>query len=219
MKISEANSEPRPISDHRLHPVSPSQTGQGASQVAEEQEQEEQEEEPVEAAPPSSRVNQLVVLVIVVLIGQGAIAYMLINKIILPKQRAADTEKAGDVLPESELREAEKIPVKVPLLQIFEEILLNPRDEAGVRFLRVQVIVEVENEEVWGEMQEAAGKVIVAQIRELLARTMNNMLFHMLDGPEDRVKLREKLKGVINDSGLLVNGEVKSVYFGRFILQ
>ena len=47
----------------------------------------------------------------------------------------------------------------------------------------------------------------------------SNMLFHMLDGPEDRVKLREKLKGVINDSGLLVNGEVKSVYFGRFILQ
>ena len=115
--------------------------------------------------------------------------------------------------------EAEKIPVKVPLLQIFEEILRNPRDEAGVRFLRVQVIVEVENEEVWGEMQEAAGKVTVTQIRELLARTMNNMLFHMLDGPEDRVKLREKLKGVINDSGLLVNGEVKSVYFGRFILQ
>ena len=189
--------------------------------MAEEEEegQEEQEQEPVEAAPPSSRFNQFVVLVIVVLIGQGALAYMLINKIILPKQRAADAEEAGEVLPESELGELEKIPVKVPLLQIFEEILLNPRDEAGVRFLRVQVIVEVENEEVWGEMQEAAGKVTVAQIRELLARTMNNMLFHMLDGPEDRVKLREKLKGVINDSGLLVNGEVKSVYFGRFILQ
>jgi flagellar basal body-associated protein FliL len=188
--------------------------------VAEEEEQEEKEDDvPVEAAPPSSRVNQFVVLVIVVLIGQGALAYMLVNKIVVPKQRAADAEEAGEVLPETELGEADKIPVKIPLLQTFEEILLNPRDEAGIRFLRVQVIVEVENEEVLGEMQESAGKVTVVQLRELLARTMNNMPFHMLDGPEDRVKLRENLKGVINESGLLVNGEVKHVYFGRFILQ
>jgi flagellar basal body-associated protein FliL len=186
--------------------------------VAEEEQEEQGEDEQIQAPPPAgSRVNQFVVLVIIVLIGQVALAYMLIDKIVLPKQRVADAEESGEVLPESVESEAEKKIVKTPLLHPLEEILLNPRDEAGIRFLRVKISLEVDNEEVLGVLQESMVKT--AQIRELLARTMNNMPFHMLDGPEDRMKLRETLKGIVNESGLLETGEVRAVYFELFILQ
>ena len=166
-------------------------------------------------APKRSRLGQFILLAAVVLLGQSAVAYVLVTRFVLPKHQMNMGEEVGQVV-EQASAEREKIPVDVPFLYLFkDDLLLNPSDEESLRYLSVKVILELDSEGAWMELQSP---VVASEVRDEIFRALNAIPYTEMDQAEERFKIRDTLKDRINASGFLKSGEVKGVLFERFIL-
>ena len=172
-----------------------------------------------EGAPPPrrSRVKQFVVLAIVILVGQGAAVYFLLNKTLLPKLMPEEEDPDKQVVSRS--AEVPRIPIDTPFLVPLatgkDEILVNPVDEVMVRFLNAQVMVQMTSE---AGRQEMGDPVKLQKVRDLVRRTLANTPYERMDEPDERQALRDVVKDRINESGLLEIGQVERVFFHRFVL-
>ena len=183
--------------------------------MAEEDVEDQEEEAGQPPAPKRSRLGQFILLAAVVLLGQSAVAYVLVTRFVLPKHQMNMGEESGKVV-EQASAEREKIPVDIPFLYLFkDDLLLNPSDEEALRFLSVKVILELSNEAAWVELQSM---VLASEVRDELFLALNAIPYSGMDEAEERLKIRDTLKDRINASGLLKSGEVKGVLFERFIL-
>ncbi len=191
---------------------------EAADEQAEEAAGEEAEgEASIPPASSGSRVNQFIVLALIVLIGQGAIAYVLVNRAkgVLEDRQEATSDEKGKKAKEEPV-EREEIPIETPFLHSFEEaILVNPVDDDALRFLNAKIILRLASQEVLIRMQE--DRVIASKVRSRITQTLNNTHFYHMDEAEERNKLREILKQQINAPDLL-NEQVEAVYFQQFIL-
>ena len=177
-------------------------------------EEAEDEELPEEDAG-GSRLKQFLVLAILVLVGQMAVTYVLVTRLVLPKQAMEAAE--GDTAQKGVLAEPEEIAIETPVLYEFEEMVMNPMDDQAIRYLNTKIAVELDNQSVLDELKD--NKVVAAQIAELVRRTLNTTYYHQMDEPKERRRLREVLKKRLNESLILKTGEVSAVYFERFIVQ
>ncbi|MDP6779745.1 MAG: flagellar basal body-associated FliL family protein [Candidatus Latescibacteria bacterium] len=166
-------------------------------------------------APKRSRLGQFILLAAVVLLGQSAVAYVLVTRFVLPKHEMNMGEEAGKVVKQAPA-EREKIPVDMPFLYAFkDDLLLNPSDEEALRFLSVKVILELDNEGAWVEIQSS---VLASKVRDEIFLALNAIPYTDMNEAKERLQIRETLKDRINAAGLLKSGEVKGVFFERFIL-
>ncbi len=183
--------------------------------MAEEDVEDQEEEAGPPPAPKRSRLGQFILLAAVVLLGQSAVAYVLVTRFVLPKHEMNMGEEAGKVVQQASA-EREKIPVDIPFLFPFkEDLLLNPSDEETLRYLSVKVILELDNEGAWVELQST---VLASNVRDELFLALSAIPYTEMDQAAERLKIRDTLKQRINASGLLKSGEVKGVLFERFIL-
>ena len=182
--------------------------------MAEEEEAAEGEEEGTPEGPKGSRMNQFIILAAVVLLCQSALAYVLVTRFVIPKQRAMlglDTEETATAA----TAEREKVAIKVPLVYTMGELLVNPTDETALRYLNTIISLEVDAEEV---LLELADKIVAAQVRALVFRTLGSVPVEDMATSEDRLALKELLKTKINESELITTGEVTEILFERFIV-
>ncbi|MDA0747110.1 MAG: flagellar basal body-associated FliL family protein, partial [bacterium] len=174
----------------------------------EEAEEAEEGDAPVApVAPKGARLNQFLVLAFIVLLGQTALAYVLVTRLIIPKQERLVAEEKGETVEEVKITERQKVPIQALFLYPIEEILVNPQDDAALRFLSVRITLQMDGEEALLEIQKSDG-IVSAKVRDLIFRTLNSMPYHKLDESDDRVRLREELKERINGTGLLISGGV-----------
>ncbi len=147
------------------------------------------------------------VLKIVLMVGlplmlvQTAVAYFLISKFVqVPK--AAATEEAGE-------EEEEEGPTQ---LFVIEDVIINPAETSGSRFLNVTVALEYVNSDLEQELTEKE-----VQLRDILINIFASKTISELDGPDDRERLKKEILERCN--GILKKGKIKRVYFSNFIMQ
>ena len=184
---------------------------------------EEEAEEPAEGegegeAPPpeepASRVPQFVVLIFVILLGQGAAAYYLITEVYYPALMD-EPEEEGEELPVAERPVFE---IDDPILYPLGEMVMNPPDDEGIRLLTATVTIELDAPETLIVFDDP---LAAAQLHDLVFAYLTKTRFKDMDEAEDRNRIKERLKEEINGSPLFEEsgGEVTNVYFVQFVLQ
>ena len=134
----------------------------------------EQEEGGEEEEPKGSRLKQFIILAIIVLLGQSAIAYVVVTRLILPKQEVSNGEGEGQLVRRVSSGEREEIPIEDPLLFRFDRILVNLQDEYALRYLSTKVAIELENLETFDELIAEDG-IVMVKVKDLIYRTLNQM--------------------------------------------
>ena len=180
---------------------------------------EEEVDDPIEEqeAPKNSRLGQFIILTVVVLLGQGVVAYMLVSRFIIPKKQAAAGEEMAGTTERVSVSERPRVRVEAPVLYAdLEEIQANPRDDEALRFLNAKIILQMDGQAALEEMGE---QVVSSRVRELIIQRLATMPFTGINSAQGRGKLREAIKKWINESGFLKTGEVVAVYFEHFIVQ
>ena len=175
----------------------------------------EADSEAMAEPPKGSRIKQFVILAILVLIGQGAVSYVLVTRLVRPKLMSM--EEGDETMKRARVEERILVDIEEPLLHHFEEMILNPADEQAIRYLNTMVTIELENEETVDLL--TSDEVIAIQTEDLIRQTLIRTQYMDLDEYSERDALKEKLKTVLNGSELLPTGQVVAVYFKRFILQ
>ena len=181
--------------------------------MADEEGQEEEESLPPE--PKGSRLNQFIVLAVIVLLCQSALAYVLVTRFVIPQRRAAMGLDEGESTETVARVEREIVAINVPLMYRLEEILVNPMDESALRYLNVLITFEVDSEEVLEELKD---KLVATRVRDLVFRTLGNTPVTELDTTEKRQAVKAVIQKRVNESGILTTGEVTGILFERFIL-
>ena len=162
---------------------------------------------------PSSRVPQFIVLIFVILLGQGAAAYYLITEVYYPGL-IDEPEEVGE---EKRTRERPVFEIEDPMLYELGEMVMNPPDDEGIRFLTAKVTIEVDSEDALLVFEDP---LAAAQLHDLVFGLLTTTDFADMDESEDRTKVKARIKDEINGSPLLEEiGEVTNVYFERFVLQ
>lgn len=183
--------------------------------MAEEEEEAAEGEEP---PPPDedqpSRLPQFLILIVVILLGQAAAAYVLITKIYWPGMLGEEDETTVQSSAERPVFEIDQ-----PLLFSLNEMILNPPNDQGLRFLSAAVTIELDEEAALLELEGEGGGVIMAQIHDLVFASLNSTPFDDMDEAVERQRLRVRLKEEINAESFFEVGEILNIYFDRFVLQ
>ncbi len=180
------------------------------AEEAEAAEDQEGDLPPEDSGP--SRLPQFIVLIVVILLGQAAAGYVLITKVYYPGL-------SGDVEEEEMTENPKERPIfeiDQPLLFPLQEMILNPPDDEGIRFLSAAVTLELDTEEAIAELEEG---LLATQVQDLILSKLSQTEFSDMDEAEERAALKERLRDEVNASSLIETGEVIQIYFERFILQ
>ncbi|MDP6730434.1 MAG: flagellar basal body-associated FliL family protein [SAR324 cluster bacterium] len=187
-----------------------------AEEEPEEMDAEAEADSELMAEPPKGTwIKQFVILAILVLIGQGAVSYVLVTRQVRPKLMSM--EEGDETMKTAKIEERILVDIEEPLLHHFAEMILNPADEQAIRYLNTLVSIELENQETMDLL--IADDVLAIKMEDLIRQTLIQTRYIDLDEYSERDALKEKLKTVLNGSELLQTGQVMAVYFKRFILQ
>ena len=168
--------------------------------MAEENKEQEQEQQ-------GGGKKKLIILLVVLLLllgGGGGAAYKFL---VLDKQKESKEENKAEKIQE-EIRNVENLGI------MFEvgTFVVNLADKDADRYLKVTVILEVENEQVKQEVEKR-----LPQIKDSITTLLFTKTSRELKTAEGVEKLKEEILRRVN--AILPLGGVKNVYFTDFVIQ
>ncbi|MBK3332465.1 flagellar basal body-associated FliL family protein [Persephonella atlantica] len=151
--------------------------------------------------------KKLIILLVVILLllgGGGGAAYKFL---VLDKQEKQQEENKAEKIQE-EIRNVEDLGI------MFEvgTFVVNLSDKDADRYLKVTVILEVENEQVKQEVEKR-----LPQIKDSITTLLFTKTSRELKTAEGVEKLKEEILRRVN--AILPLGGVKNVYFTDFVIQ
>jgi flagellar basal body-associated protein FliL len=150
----------------------------------------------------------------VILLGQAAAGYYLITEVYYPGMMPEPEEEEGMPQP---VRERPVFEIDQPLLFEIGEMIMNPPDDEGIRFLNAMVTIEVDTQDALDHLGDG---LVAAQLYDLVFGNLTTTKFMAMDEAPEREVIKKNLKQEINASPVLNElGEVTNVYFERFVLQ
>ena len=160
-----------------------------------------------------SRLAQFIVLIFVILLGQGAAGYYLITQVYYPglievSEEEIEASRTRD-RPVFEIDELHLVPLA--------EMVMNPPSNEGIRFLTAKVTIEVDSPDARAVFDDPLAGT---QLHDLVFGVLAITKFSDMDEAEERETIKARLKEEINKSPLFPDGgEVTNVYFERFVIQ
>ena len=148
-----------------------------------------------------SNLRKTFLILVPVFLFQMLLAYFIVSSTIKPEKIAKSTS----------LDEDNKYNKDIGEIYVIEDIVVNPRETRGMRYVNVSLGLDCDN----GKTVKAVGKQDI-RIRDYLISLFSNCLVEELDDEADKDTLREKIRGDINK--LINNDGVQAVYFTNFIL-
>ncbi len=140
-------------------------------------------------------------LILLVLAGQGFLAYSIVDKYYAPVYKTVHET----------LNNKTKSPEDFGTYQM-EELVVNPAQTNGKRYLLVEISLELEDKEHVPLLESNNMKLKQDMIEALSARTVPE-LSHV----EGRENLREELSKIINTS--IGVRSVRNLYFTKYVMQ
>lgn len=167
----------------------------------------EEKEEGEETEKPKKAKSKLLIIIIIAvllltLLGVGG--FIVYKKVLSPPSEDVKKEQAA--------KEAEEEAATLGLVTPFEPFIVNLQGEAGKRYLKVTMQVELSSAEV---SEEVTNKM--PQIKDSIITVLSSKATRDLLTIEGKFKLKEEILLRINK--LLKRGVVKNVYFVEFVIQ
>ena len=161
----------------------------------------EEKAEEVEEVKKGSLKKVIVIAVLLVVLGGGGFAGW---KFFLAKKTATSADESGSV--------AEAKSTAPGIMCEMEPFIVNLLDEGGKRYLKTQLEIEVENEDVKKELQQRT-----PQIRDAILLLLTSKSYAEIGVPGGKVELRTELIERINN--VLGSGKIRTLYFTEFVVQ
>ena len=95
---------------------------------------------------------------------------------------------------------------------VLSDIIINPAESGGKRFLLLSIGLESSEPKV---LEEVGTKDIV--VRDVVLRVMGERTVSELSSIEERQAIKEELRHTLNE--LMDTGEIDRLYFTQFVLQ
>jgi len=159
----------------------------------------QQEESPSKGKKP----NKLILFGVPALILQIAVCYFIITKFMTNSAEAGGSEATV---------KEHKDESKMGELYTIDDVIVNPAETSGTRFLNVTVGLEVEDS---GQIDFLTERELL--VRNLLISILVSRTISQLDDGEDLEELRKEIKDKLNDRFGSVN--VMNVYFSEYVMQ
>ncbi len=148
-----------------------------------------------------SKVRQTVLILVPLFLFQLLLAYIIVSVVIKPKKLEKSTS----------LNVAGQFNRNIGEIYIIEDIVVNPRETRGMRFVNVSLGLDCNSNKTINEVSKQD-----IRIRDYLISLFSNCLVEELDDESDKNILREKIRSDVNK---LINVDgIQAVYFTNFIL-
>lgn len=144
-------------------------------------------------------------LAIPLFVVEGVVAYLLVQKFFEPKPVVSQETQAAT-------KEKNHKTPTVGDVYLVSDIIINPAETEGRRFLNVTVALEYEGLEMGEELKKRD-----FQIRDTLISIFVSKRVDELDDIADKENLKAEIISRLNAT--LITGQVKQVYFTNFIMQ
>ncbi|WP_457642085.1 flagellar basal body-associated FliL family protein [Persephonella sp.] len=167
--------------------------------MAEENKDQEQEEK----KGGKKKLLIILLLLVIILVGGGGAAYKFL---VLDKQQKEEENKAEKI--QEEIKDIENLGI------MFEvgTFIVNLADKDADRFLKITIILEIENEQVKMEVEKR-----LPQIKDAITTLLFTKKSKELKTAEGIELLKEEIIKRVN--AILPLGGVKNVYFTDFVIQ
>jgi flagellar FliL protein len=183
--------------------------------MAEEETQESQEESAPEKKSGSlALIIVIVVLILVILVG--VVAFILMS--------GGDEENAVETAPAAQEKQVQKRPrssggsgsvtpfTEIGLMFPLDTFTVNLLSDSGRRYLKVQMNLEIQGEELAAELDTKK-----AVIRDIIIRLLSSKSLDEISTAKGKDKLKEQITDQLNLR--LRDGHINNVYFTEFVIQ
>lgn len=187
-----------------------------------EKDKEHHDETPSEAGEKKKSGNMLLIIIIVVLvlvlIIGGVVAMLMMNNHDAETEASSGTKKEASAHPAENAKEAtgeghlQEGGTEVGLMFPLEPFTVNLLSESGRRYLKVEMNLEMEGEELSPELEEKK-----PVFRDIIIRQLSSKSLEEISTLKGKEKLKEEIVSEINTR--LKDGKVKNVYFTDFVVQ
>jgi flagellar FliL protein len=175
-------------------------------------EEEKEEETTSEEKPKSNTVLIIIiaVLVLVIILGGVITALMLSGDDEENVQTISEDVDKGKKRQQIQERRGEDLEVG-PMFPL-DNFIVNLLSESGRRFLKTQMNLELDGEELAIELEQKTPLV-----RDIIIRVLTSKTLEEISTAKGKEKLKDQLVNQLNLR--LQDGQVKNVYFTEFVIQ
>ena len=154
-----------------------------------------------------SSIKKVLMIWLPLFVIQLVVTYIIVSKVFRPKlapvtqavqaeTKKSKSKKAGDT----------------GEIYLVEDVIVNPKNTYGKRFLNVSVAFECENGKVVKELEKRD-----VHIRDYLISLFTDRTIDQLDDVADKDSLRAEIQQHVNE--MLPDAGIVAVYFNNFIIQ
>jgi len=172
---------------------------------------EETEEEVVEKKSGGNMVLiMIVVLLVILLIGGGLAAYFLLGSSNDTQTMQNQNRQAAPAQRKSSGRSTQYLTIG-PMYPM-DQFVVNLLSESGSKYLKVNLDIELDTQELSVEMDKKK-----ALIRDIMIRVLSSKTFEEVSTMKGKDRLKDEMVNKIND--VLADGQVKNIFFTDFVVQ
>jgi flagellar FliL protein len=151
---------------------------------------------------------------LIIVAVQAVVAYFLATIVIVPmlvgKANASETQNSAKETSQEQVVDSSYTNVG-PIFNV-DDIIVNPANSDGERYVVVNMALELTSEEMQAEVEKR-----VPIIRDVAIQLLSSVPIDSMDGAENKLKLKNRFTSEIKK--VLPPGSLRRVYFTSFIIQ
>ena len=182
---------------------------------------EEETKEETEAPAEKKSGNMLLIIIIVVLvllILLGAVGFLLMGGDDEEEMQSAPVEKVKSKK-SSKSRKSSSVSMddsrqlsEIGILYPLDTFTVNLKSDAGRRYLKVTMSLELEGEELSLELDAKT-----AVLRDRIIRILSSKTLEEISSKKGKGKVSAQVMDTLNS--MIADGEIKGIYFTEFVIQ
>ena len=180
--------------------------------------EEKKEEESAPAEKKSSNMLMIIIIVVLVLIiiGGAVVALLLMgsddeevsNEPQAKEQAAPKKKQRKSAVAFEDSRQLSEIGILYPL----DTFTVNLKSDAGRRYLKVTMSLELEGEELSLELDAKA-----PVLRDRIIRILTSKSLEEISSKKGKQKISDQIMDTLN--AMIADGQIKGIYFTEFVIQ
>ncbi len=158
----------------------------------------------------------IIVLLFLLLIGGGVAAYLLLNdstdEDVIKNQSVSNAKELTDKNSPAKKKKKLKDLLEVGPMYPMDQFIVNLLSENGSRYLKTTIDLEMDKQELSAELDKKK-----AIIRDIIIRILSSKTFEEISTIKGKERLKDEIVEKINE--ILVDGEIRNIFFTDFVIQ
>jgi len=184
-------------------------------------EEEKTEEESAPKEKKSSNMLMMIIIIVlflIIIIG-GVVAFLLMGDDEEPantnapqKQEKSSSKKSSSSSRSSAEYDNSRSLDEIGILYPLDNFTVNLKSDAGRRYLKVTLSLELEGEELSLELDAKS-----AVLRDKIIRILTSKTLEEISSKKGKQKVSQQIMNTLND--MIRDGQIKGIYFTEFVIQ